>query len=67
MSSGLKRGTRPWLFAIRCHFASDPDIVALTEELEIAWDKLESKGDIANGQTATQQDTRDDDEYNWPG
>lgn len=63
MNQGLKRGTREWLFAMRAWYTSDPDVVALTELLEEAWDKLVGK----QKELASENAESEDDEWSSGG
>ena len=42
-NAGLKRGSREWLFAMRCYYASDADVVHLCCMIETEWDREEER------------------------
>jgi len=58
----LRPGTREWLFAMRAYYAGDTEVIALCEELELAWDKIDrlEKGPKQIGTTEPTGEEQDD-------
>jgi predicted Zn-dependent protease len=64
---GIKRGTKEWLFAMRTYYADDPDVIALCELLEDAWDKERALGASLKGDINGEEGTAEDDEWSSGG